>query len=394
MFDLALNYYLHPAPPKILVKMSGYLQTLNQEVLYNMHRYSDFYGSETKGVMLLEYLLNIAPIPEMVGEPDQFKRYEIVKAQRESLSRPIDPVQNRDQGVLGFVGQHGRDCKEYLIPVTTESFIADYPVGMDWNAWKRIRPFRLIFSSSKELTFQCYQDVLEYKKEQPALVVMSIDVEALCMMYSVYLNTLDTIPESVLPNFLHRYVILPALLEDGVNLWVRDQYIECFTRTINRQSGHADTAWVTATNGRIGSQYPQFVLDAYNLIGLGMNQSATPNVLLSSMLLLNGQSVLERYRAIKRQNILPDQRQYRWLSYLIEAKWIDLVIRTVCLNRSWSQFKRTTAYMQREIALFSESHPWTDAQDVYTRSFIANSLGDLLSLLDLTVSRAEKSAGI
>lgn len=387
MFNLALEPYLKSVPPKYMIKMSGYLQTLNQEVLYNLHRYQSFYGTENTGMMMLEYLLNTLPIPEMCSEPDQFKRYNTyLKPILQDLGRNIDPVQHRTGDYGSFLGPAARDCKQYIIPVQSESPLVYMPIGLSWPAWQRFRPFRVAVMQSKELTFHSYEDALLFRKDQPQLAVFTLDIAALAMMYSVYLNTLDTVPDSVLPNFLHRYVVFPALLEDSVNLWIRDQYIECLSRSINPESSHSDTAWVTANNGRIGSQYPQFVADVYTLITLGQSMSITPNTILSSLLMLHGVSITDGYAAFRRMNQVPQLRQYRWIDYLLQERWIDLVLRVVCLNKSWSEFRHTTAYLRRDIGLFRESHPWTDSPDSYTQAYINNSLDDKIALLDTTTS--------
>lgn len=383
LFDLAFSQYLKPTSPKYLVKMSGYLQTLNQEVLYNQHRYQNSPGIETPGVMMLEYLLNTLPIQEMVDTPDQFKRYSTyLEPDLSHLGRAIDTIQTHDVNTTSFLDVSARGCKEYIVPVLCDNPLSDMPVGLDWNAWKRMRPFRVAVMQSKELTFHSYQDVLKFRHDQPPLAIFTVNIPMLAMMYSVYLNTLNPVPEMTLPDFLHRYVVFPALLEDSVNLWVRDQYMECLMRTITTRSSHQDIAWVTANNGRIGSQYPQFVEDVYNLITLGQNMSTPPNTVLSSMLLLHGTSVLDYYADFRRLNQVPQLRQYRWMDYLLQDRWLDLIIRVVCLNKHWSQFSRFVPYLKREIALFNESHPWTDCPDAYTKAYITDSLSDKLALLE------------
>ena len=381
MFDISLNALLRPSPPRIYPKISGYLQTLNQEILYNAHRYNSMPGHDHPGMMLLASLLDQADIPHLREIPDQFDRYRYgVIEQLESLERNFDPVQQGINTQGRFLPHQNHRTRQVLVPVRCDSPYSDLPMGSDWSAWSRVRPLRVAYADSTELTFHTYQDVLNYRKDIPKLVVLTLNVTALVMMYSVYRDTVAEDSPSPL-DFLHRYVVYPALTEDNAQLWIVTQYIQALDTAREPISGTKDYVWETANNGRIGSQYGSFLLDVYAAKKACETGAILPNTLLSSLKLLHGSNILDYYKSFRRTNVVPELTQYRWCEFLVYMRWLELFVKSALLYKPWWEQKFTLAYLARDVRLLNNSHPWTNISDQSIRKMISDKLSELQTLL-------------
>lgn len=386
MFDVPLRPFQIQTGGRFMAKMNGYIQTLSREVLYNMHRYTRGPYTENSGMLLLEHILGAADVETIRKEPDHYARYrKFLIPAKESLERIFDPTQQGLSKNGSFVDSSHKDTKQYFLPVSTDSIYSDLPFNGSWEAWKRVRPFHAASLLTNELTFHAYQDDLKYRNDPPAVAVFTIDVCALVLMYCSYLDAIEgteaDIPTKV-PVFLHQYVVYPNLQLDSVQLWIRNQYHECLTRSISTESSHKDYVWVTANNGRIGSQYPQFVEDVYSLMGWCKEGSLLPNSFLESLHFLNGDTFLSLYKKVRQSLTVPALRQYRWSEYLIYERWLDFFIRVMLLNPQWSEFYGAATYLQRDLRLFSLTRPWVNITDTFTQTYIQTSINDKLDFLE------------
>ena len=381
MFDTSLAALLRYAPPRLYPKMSGYLQTLNQEVLYNTHRYSSMPGHDHPGMMLLSSILNQSDLTTLREIPDHFDRYRHgIVDQLESLERNFDPVQQGINTQGRFLPSQNHRTRQVLLPVRCESPYSDLPMGLDWGAWSRVRPLRLAYVDSTELTFHTYQDVLNYRKDVPQLVVLTLNVAALVMMYSVYLDTVPNADPSPI-DFLHRYVVYPALTEDNTELWIVTQYLQVLNASHETVSGTKDYVWETANNGRIGSQYGSFISDVFAAKKACESGAILPNTLLTSLKLLHGSNLQEYYQSFRRMNVVPDLNQYRWCEFLIYMRWLELFIKIGLLYKPWCEQKFTLSYLARDLRLLNNAHPWTNISDQVIRKIISDKLTELQTLL-------------
>ncbi|MBR2124274.1 MAG: hypothetical protein IJ934_03730 [Acetobacter sp.] len=232
LFQRAFQNYLKPMPPKIYPRLGAYLRFLEREVFSTLERYKNSSPLEHSGMMMLEYVLTMLPIEDMRKERDQSRRYRtFIEPALNTLGRSFDSIQNHATKAVSFLDSC-YSAKEYMVSVTCEKPLTQMPIGKGWQAWKEMRPFRLVVCTSHELSFQTYQDKIKFGEDQPDLMVYTLNVPMLAMMYTEYLNALGSIPPDALPCFLHRYVVFPSLLRDNVTLWVRNQYLLCMEKTI------------------------------------------------------------------------------------------------------------------------------------------------------------------
>ena len=378
LFRRAFQNYLKPMPPKIYPRLDAYLRFLNREILSTIERYQNAPPMQNPGMMTLEYILNQLPIEEMRKEKDQTKRYrKFIEPTLDTLGRSFDCVQTHKAKAVSFL-ESGYSAKEYMVSVRCENPFTQMPIGKGWQEWKEMKPFRLVFCNSRELTFQTYQDKIKFGKDQPSLMVYTLNAPMLAMMYTEYLNTLSAIPTGTLLSFLHHYIIFPSLLRDNVTLWLRDRYLFCIEGTIpNNNKGFEDAIWKTAYDGRVGAQYPQFIEDIYALIKLGMQGNVYPNVLLSSFLLLENISVLDYFDHFRKSTQLPSLRQYSWIEYLIFSRWMALIAMTVHICPNAPDVSTFRNDFLRELSSYVDAHPWTDCTDQMTRHYIEKSLKEL-----------------
>ena len=373
-----LSRYTALVPPKYYSKITGYVQTLSQEYRYTLHRYARIPPEETLGVRMLMSFIQRFHTDEAMKLPSDFKRYrECVEPRLEGITHSFDPVQTGIYHMPWFVNPASK-CQELTFPVSSGSPYSDYPFSRGWDAWSKCRPFRLVSITTQELTFHAYLDLLTYRNDSPSRAVFTLDVGMLAMMYWSYLDSGGSEP---LAHFLHHYVVYPALLEDNIQLWIRDRYMETFTKKLVTDQTHKDYVWLTANNGRIGSQFPQFMEDAHRLTDLTRGGEISANTFLCSATLMGGISLRDTFMHLAQTVQFPSLRQYRWCSYLAYEQWYDLLIQLICLNPQWKDFSYTAQYLLRDFKLLTESRPWDQINNVGLKTYLQSSLEDKVSRL-------------
>lgn len=379
MFDQILAPYYTGKSPKILIRLQSYIRTLDTQLQRYKTQFDQAPGAETKSVELLERLICTSDINTLLTMPDMFYQYTNgIFPILEELTGMFDPLSNAGH-VTDFIITPRGHPKEYLVPVSSESIFNDYPFDQDWSLWQSVRPLHILYMDTNELTFQAYDDRLHFLHEPPPLTIFSLDVSAMILMYLSYLKAHDITEfgddeKLELPKWIHRHVIFPTLLEESVTWWTLAQYKKCILEASPVIGTFQDYAWVSATYGRVGSEYPQAIDDIDSLITQAQRGTTTVEQSLASLILPNHSTLVERYHMLKRYCQVSELTQYRWISYLRDKLYLDLTLALALMFPDFPQTSQLMNYTQREISLFKMSHPWNRIQDTTLSDTITDAL--------------------
>lgn len=387
MLERALAPLLKDGQHRSLPRLKGYLDTLTVQEDHVLAQYQVGPYSETLSVELLERIIGMADIDALLSLGDSFAQYThgIVPV-LEEMNALFDPLQNTGK-VTDFVGQKGSHiCKEYVFPISTDDVFNDLPFGLGWDAWKGVTPLAIRFLPTSELTFYALGEQLHYQHDVPPFAMFTLDCASLVMKYLSYLSDRNVTrfrddEKALLPQWLHQYVIYPTLIKDAVAFWMLGQYQRQILTLSPVSGSFQDYAWITATAGRIGSQYPQAIQDIVFLISQLEAGSITPNTFLSSLYLPHHTSVISKVKQFSKSSIAP-YTQYRWGEYLALTGVLDIILGVLSLYPYKSENQNTVITLKRELHLFQMAHPWNNLSDKLLKDFIDTSIDRQLMLLN------------
>lgn len=381
MLDRVLMTYLRPDAPRIMPKLRQAMYAIDTYVEEIITRYIEIAGAETSGMFALEQILGDVDLRSLRKVPDDVDRYfnQLLPLQ-EDLIRHLDPSVQGVTHLASFISTT-TPGREYLLPVMATNYITMLPLNKPWEEWEKLRPLALLYSDNKNLSLDAKMDRLRYINTTPNHTVISLDAIMLIMQYAKYLDTHP--PDQRLPirDYLHRYVIYPALIKDSITVWMLQQYTNVITDAAN---SHDKTIWTpltTATMGSFGVQLPAALEELWNLTQVVKDQNLLPSRFLSS-LLLEKSHVTTAYGHLRKRIEFPQLRQYIWMQYISMMSWRNLVFATMDLTRKSSFSKWTRIQTQREYHLLRATRFWTTVSDKPTQDFIFNDFQEKLHILD------------
>lgn len=395
MFDQILAPYYTGKSPKILIKLQSYIKTLDTQLVRYKTQFDQAPGAETKSVELLERIVASADINTLLSMPDMFYQYTNgIFPILEELTGMFDPLANTGQ-VVDFIATPRGRPREYILPVSSEAIFTDYPFDQDWSLWTNVRPLHILYMDSNELTFQAYDDKLHFLHEPPPLTLFSLDVSVMILMYLAYLKSKNITEfgddeKLELPKWIHRHIIFPTLLEESVTWWTLSQYKKCILEASPVIGTFQDYAWVSATYGRIGSQYPQAINDIDTLITQSQHGTTSPSQALASLILPNNTTVVSRYHMLKQYCQISELTQYRWATYLRDKLFLDLTLAFALMFPDFPETSHLLNYVEREINLFKMSHPWNRIHDTVLDDTVTDSISYQEQLLTFLKAKMNK----
>lgn len=335
MFDTSFNYLLSPTTFRYSSKLTQSVQSLTRIKDSITSRYFINRGSQSKGSVLLQHLLENAFVFEKVLlEKDLFARYlNVIQPMVPTISRIIDPVANHIIRTTDyFIKDNGVSNKEeYFIPVTVKNSELRIPYTLDWNVWKNIRPFRLMNVTNPVLTYNIQTDMLIYKRP-PRVSVFTVDIGLLVMQYSVYLDNFQLTPNTVdIVDYLHKYVIFPCLSQDPLNIWLLQNYISVMDTIRLVQNGDVDFQYAVANQGRLGSQFIVFYEELEKYVTDLKNGNTKGSTLFKGLPLQNTDA--QDYFIYLKNNVeLPNLSQYNSCEYMVYETWFNLLFKLTSLS--------------------------------------------------------------
>ncbi|CAM6000871.1 unnamed protein product [Sphagnum balticum] len=369
-----MDTYLPTVSPKILPKLSSYVRFLNFRRGLVLNRYDASWGANSKAVNTLSYIINNVDIDKLLSMRDDLDRYfNYLVPIQDVLNGMFDTVATGITYLNTFIHYGGSRCAEYLIPISCDNYLSDLPMDEKWESWQDIRAVRLFDVDSNELTFHTYKDQILFKHDHPSRVVIGIDVIALVLQYVKYLQSRPDDDQTTLARYVHQYV-LRGLLQDLEDLWLRNRYISIIKGTMTRPDKNA-SLHENDNNlyGYIGPEYAGAMEEVIRQVENCKNGTVSPAMLLSS-LRLSDYDVTYYIRNILAKNEAVNVRQYFYLTYLKDIKWLDLVFSVYSLNTSGVVYRNFVNSLRRDFPVMTSTRFWNMIYDADTRSYVEQSV--------------------
>ena len=374
-------YLFDSTTPRSLPHLSNYIDTLNVKRGIITDRYTDAVGYESPIVVLLRKILADADIPALLQRDSDFACYfDVLIYTDPDLNSIFDAVTTGLTFTNTVIRNNPAHTEEFLIPVQCQDPPTDLPFDLGWDAWREVKPIRLVDIDSLELTFQTYQDQIVYTKTYPSRAVFTIDVVALVLQYINFLRTVTPMLDQ--PEYLHRYVLI-HLLQDLEDIWLGNIYDAVMkTPIVLHDRLHLDLNALFGDQyyGFVGSEFPIALREVLTLVDACRAGVVNPSVLLKSLRLSS--SLIPHYlRQLLQTTQISQRRQNAWTDYLKEIRWLSLIYDAYQLQPSFVGTKNLHTALKRDIPILYATRIWSNCHNTKIQHFIESDMKRLLNLV-------------
>ena len=363
MLDRALStYFTSRSPtPVYMGKLNMYIDTLTTKREEVIKRSILSHGTETKGMVLLRHVLAIVDVSNMRRYDSDIDRYlNCVLPVVDDMERLFDTTTTGIIRTNLFIHNSSK-CTEILVPVTTSDVLSDFPIDRSWGAWSRVRAIRLLDLDSDELTFNIYKDQIHFKNDHPSLAIFSVDVTALCLQYAKFLDLDDSNKDIPIQEYLHTHVLTEGFALDLQNIWMKNKYLKIM-KTATQEAGfnRSDIMDSITHNiyGYIGSQYTSAMEEYSKLLSRVYNKNMPPSRLLESIPFVD-MNLSKYVQTINKATNIDSGRQTRWIEFLKDWPWIELVYIANQLNPDHTESISLMRNLNRDLDILRKSRFWT-----------------------------------
>lgn len=354
--------------PRISVRMRPVLDFLDNQLRRLKIRQQTYSGYETLGFRLLLNIVFRGMSDELAECNTDFERlYDVLNFQRDSLTRTFDSSNGGGHhGRKGFI--NSPSCKEYIFSVVPRDPRREYPLDKGKEAWRSYRPFRMIDHDSGDHTLNIASGLLHFTRDIPHFAIFTFDPVAAILQYA---NLQD---EMNIAQYVHEYLILPALTLDNQRLWLMGVYSEWFN---SRSRTYTDIPMVTTNYSHI----PLNINRALQEIGDIIDSSRTGNVgvqrLLSSLVLPYDTTISKYATVLYNRSSVDDVGEYQWGTFMIYRRMLDIAMRVLSLTVN-SRDSQVDIYRLKRVSDLMQSARLSSAiHDAYTKQFVSQSINTL-----------------
>ena len=387
MFDRILENIPDRTPsPRSTIKLDNYIDNLKTYRDGVLMRQDNILGAQQDGFDLFRKILadaNVDLMQSITSDVDRYANY--IRPILDELERIFDPVM---RGLLSrsiFLDQTNRDAQEYIFPVHTISDLRHLPLDQGWEQWQHYRPFRMIYTDSRELSLNIHSGGIVFKEDPPTMAVFTINVPALVLQYARYRTDVPEDEQLAIESYLNKYVFKNGLLTDLIDNWLQLTFLNILQYP---DIDDLDRSVVNASlsnniYGYVGAQYVGGMLDIRDLVADTQNARIKPDRLLGSMKLLN-ESVAAKYHARNIHTQVLDVRQYEWVMFIRDYLPLQLLIHAYATVPNISDSVSFGRRAQRDLNLIARTRFWTNATDTDTRDLIEMHFDALHQLVNTT----------
>ena len=338
---IGMTLQLPSSSGRIFPKLNQLVRHLDTQRNLVAERHSWAIGLASRGILLLQQIISSADPASLMSLDGDFQRcVELINLER-ILTGLFDVVDTGTRYKNTFVA--GQDCEEFLIPVRMDDYFRMLPFDQGWDAWDKIRPFRVLDHNSRELTFRTLNNQIVFKNRTPDYCIMGLDVITLVLQW---LHYTQEYPQNDMSMYLHEYVIGP-ILEDLQTIWLRHLYYDTITGSEFRRTGNA---------GDIYYGIPSDALQAMDSLTVQLPSvvagSITPEAMLTSLPVYNEQSITSHILSLMDYCTIPERRQYWVYHYLTQMPWLKFVVAIFRMNRDYIRTRNLQTYLTRDIEIF------------------------------------------
>jgi hypothetical protein len=253
--------------------------------------------------------------------------------------------------------------------------------------WDNVKPLRIADMGTAELKFQVYNEQLMYPHRGPTHVVYSLDCFALVCKFTAYYQSLTKVEnlDQCLLDFVHHEVIVPALLNDSLAIWLRNTYKEQFL-SVSPLASHTSTIWDVVTIDTIGSDFTGAMVDVQHLRDDLQKSAITDLTVFSSLILgADGASFTDYYRELFYTSTTPDQQPFAWVDCLKHLNWWDFMLTIASVAPEFPDVLSLKRDAIRDVRFWLMFKPWQEIHgSIPYRTMIRARLEGLYNYLQRT----------
>lgn len=370
LFRSLSTYIQNSTQIRVLPHLNNYINTLNIRRGIITERYTNTVGYESNFIVLLRKILADANIQKLIKKSSDLDIYlDDLSYTHNDLDSIFDPVTTGLTFSDMLIAKHpGPKTEEFLIPVQCTDPFKSLPFDQGWNAWRSIKPIRLVDIDSLELTFNTYQDQIIFKKDYPTRAVITIDTTALVLQYINFLKS-DT-SGIFQPEYLHRYVLI-YLLEDLQDIWLGNIYNKLVTDSDIDKNNNININEMMGDHyyGYVGTEFPTAVKELISYIKSVKNGTILASVFIKS-LATSDTDVVSYLKNLLDTTSIDDRRQDQWMEYLRDIRWLTLFYNVFQLQPNFVETKNLKTSLRRDIPILFSMRIWSNVKDDKLSSFI------------------------
>lgn len=381
-----LEPFIENTSPRIIPAWQQYVSAIEtyRSPLYK--RYLLAADVSTPGVSLLRYILSCVDWSYMRHQSSDYDRYMFhIRYIRDDLENTFDHITTGFRFFNCFTTKHMGKVQEIVIPVEDTTAISTLPFDRGWEDWIGIRPVRYLYHDSSELSFDIEKDRVRFYREPPSYVVVSIDVVALVFKYWKYLTDAPTPEEDVgkdTRRFLHKYVF-NGFFYDQLDTYLIHQLVDISKIQAPDEIAHMTSRTKTSNlqYGWVGSRYTESCSVMYKELQKIKSGNIRPSAILSSPILGNRRSIVQRVHTLCNTLDVPRLRQYQFYRYLRDKDLFQFILSLHQYKSQEAVYKRIERTVKPKIQRLLRERIWTYMKDPVLRSRIQDELEDLNSRL-------------
>jgi hypothetical protein len=255
-------------------------------------------------------------------------------------------------------------CFELMTPSRRRSPLSDIPFeqAYDHPDWDNIKPLRIVDMGCTDLKFQVHNDYLNYPKRGPTHAVYSVDCLALVAKFTAYYRAQTTVPniDQCILDFVHNDVIVPALLNDSLAIWLRNIYKQQFL-SVSPLESHTSTIWDTINIDSIGSDFTGAMVDIQHIRDDLKKSSISDQVVFSSLIMTpDGQNLTDYYRDLFYTSTTPDEQPWAWVDCLKHLTWWEFIIAIASIAPELPDVISLKRDAIRDVRFWMMFKPWNE----------------------------------
>lgn len=374
--DLA-TWYNKPGSPKVTPEWIAYIRQLDVQKEQLKRRFLGLMPRITEGTEFLTHILDLADIPYIAKQGNDFYAYMTYIPQVQAqVSSIFDLIRNGRPVFNRYIKRSGFPCYEFTSPVSDVDHLALFPMGQPYYAWRdTVAPLTLWWHDSTEYTLDLMQNQIKFYHDVPETVLFFLDVPSLCIKYLKYYQDPSIRADNKTPlQFIHDDVYF-AFFDQIQSIWIFKQHLLALDILLGYEDASAITETVKYTitqYGSVGQRYPM----AMNLLLKWYTDVAKGNYLPQSLF----NTPFFPLKGLKSFNGLvswmtdwldiPHLTQYKWVRILRDMPYLEYVAKVYALNPKhvrWSVFKVQLDTLKRK---YTAAVPWGNVKSAILREYL------------------------
>ena len=302
------------------------------------------------------------------------------------LEKSID-VRNGKHTTKKLFIQSRTYCFELMTASRRTNPLSEIPYDKPYDdpAWKTIFPLRVCDMSAADLRFSFHTDYLTYNDNGPSYVIYALDCFALISKFVAYYHAQTDVHDldQTILNFLHSEVIVPALLNDTVALWMRGIYRQQLIDGSPLEY-HTSTLWDNITTDVLGSDFNGAMLDVQRLRHDLINNNIGIRDVLSTLLVtVHKQDFSSYYKELWETTGTPNEQPYIWVDCIKNLGFWEFILLVSSYVETTAEAIALRRLIKRDLRFWLMMRPWQEIHgSIPLRTTIRSRLQGMMRYLD------------